>query len=267
MTMAIEVVVGATTHPGRVRSHNEDAYLAAAPIFLVADGMGGQARGEAASAAVVDQFEALVGRPSVALEDLEEVATRVGASVSALADDDGAPGSTVSGVALTVSDDVPCWLVFNVGDSRTYLLSDGVLDQITVDHSRVQEMVSAGLINREEARIHRDRNIITLAFGAGLNYVPSFDIWLLPAIEGDKILVCSDGISSELTDALIAATMMQPLEPQVIADHLVAAALDAGGRDNVTAVVVAAAGAAGPMGGIVTEGDTWPGGIDIGVQQ
>lgn len=258
---AFEVTAGAATHPGQVRAHNEDAFLAQSPIFLVADGMGGQARGEAASAAAVKEFQSLVGRPSVTVEDLESVAVQVGASVRALADSDGAPGSTVSGVGLTVSDGVPCWLVFNVGDSRTYLLSDGKLEQITVDHSRVQEMVAAGLIDREEARVHRDRNVITLAFGAGLRYVPAFDMWLLPAIHGDRVLICSDGVSGELTDPLIAATMMQPISPQEIADTLVSAAVNAGGRDNVTAVVVEASSGMANMS--AAEGNTWPGGIDV----
>jgi protein phosphatase len=126
-------------------------------------------------------------------------------------------------------------MVFNVGDSRVYRLSGDRLEQLTVDHSEVQELVLAGVITREQARTHPRRNVVTRALGSDAGLLP--DHWLLPAISGDRYLICSDGLFSELPDDAILP-LLAAGSAQQAADALVSAANDAGGRDNVTAVVV-----------------------------
>lgn len=231
-----EVVSGAVTDAGRLRRHNEDAFLAARPVFLVADGMGGHSRGEAASAEVVRQFETLAGLPWVTPEDLQSRLVRAARAIDALADGAGPPpGTTVAGVALAQQWGRPYWLAFNVGDSRVYLLRDGRLEQITVDHSRHQELLDAGV---DPDAMAVGRNVITRALGAGVTGVPMLDVWLRPAAPGDRVLICSDGLSGEVTELLILATLRTAADPQRAASELVDAALAAAGRDNVTAVVV-----------------------------
>lgn len=226
---------GAATDTGHFRRHNEDAYLAARPIFLVADGMGGHHRGDAASAEAVRHFEVLAGRDWVGAHELHEAMSAAASGISALASDGPAPGTTLAGVALTSQSGRAYWLAFNVGDSRVYLLRNGEFEQVSVDHSRRQELLEAGV---EPEAIRVGRNVITRALGAGRPGVPLLDQWLLPAQEGDRVLVCSDGLTTDVSDPLILATLRSAPDPQDAARALVAAALNAAGRDNVTAVVV-----------------------------
>lgn len=226
---------GAATHPGRVRSHNEDAHLAAAPVFVVADGMGGHSRGEVASAAVVDEFGRLVGSPWVSAEELHGAIVRATAIIDDLSATGAPPGSTASGVVLAQQAGRPYWLAFNVGDSRVYLHRDGRLRQVSVDHSFRQELLDRGT---PEAEITVGRNVITRALGAGQGGVPVVDQWLIPAAVADRVLICSDGLSNELDEATMEHLLGASLDPQDAAAQLVTRAVDAGGRDNVTAVVV-----------------------------
>ena len=205
------VQYGAATHRGLVRAGNEDSYLTVPPIFLVADGMGGHLRGEVASAEAVRQFGVLAGRPWVAAEDLHERLVAAASGVEALAGSGPAPGTTLAGVALTHESGRPYWLAFNLGDSRVYLLRQGLLEQISVDHSRHQELLEAGA---DPGSLNVGRHIITRALGAGGPATPEWDLWLRPAQRGDRILICSDGLSTELTDLLIAATLRSAPEPQ-----------------------------------------------------
>lgn len=230
MTSAVlEVVSAGVSDAGLVRDHNEDSFLTARPVFLVSDGLGGHARGELASRAVVDAFAEVAGEEWITSERLLEIVNGAAGRVRALATDGAAPGSTLSGVALTIQGGVPCWLVFNIGDSRTYLLEDGALRQLTVDHSAVRQVGSESV---------RARNVITRALGAGIDRPPMADQWLIPARAGHRILVCSDGLTGEVSDPLIQASLMSDADPHVVARRLVDAALQAGGRDNVTVVVV-----------------------------
>lgn len=219
------------------RTRNEDSYLTAPPIFLVADGMGGHAHGETASRAVVDTFMALGGRDWVSPGEIQDVVRRAAGRVNGLGSGKGAPGSTVAGVAFAEQHGLVCWLVFNVGDSRAYLLRDQALEQVTVDHSRAQELLDAG---DEVAARAAAANVITRAFGAGLVDPPTADQWLLSAVQGDRVLLCTDGLHTEVSDALIAATLLAEPDPQRAAQALVDAAMQAGAHDNVTAVVVQA---------------------------
>ncbi len=224
------VVFGATTHQGLVRSSNEDSYLTVPPVFLVADGMGGHARGELASRAVVDSFAELSTRTWLTSDDLVGAVERAVGCIAGLAGEGRAPGSTLAGVGLTQQGGMPCWLVFNIGDSRTLLLRGGELNQISVDHS-------AAVRARTEGASAAARNVITRALGAGLA-MPVADQWLIPALVGDRMLICSDGLSNEVTAELLLATLLSIADPQEAASTLVQAALSSGGRDNITAVVI-----------------------------
>lgn len=222
----LAVTFGATTHAGRVRPTNEDSYLTVPPVFLVADGMGGHSRGEVASRIVTDTFAELSTERWLSPNELVNTVERATDRVTALGGEGRAPGSTLSGVGLTQQGGMPCWLVFNVGDSRTHLLRDGELTQISVDHSAAMRGDTPG-----------PKNVITRALGAGLSR-PVADQWLIPAVIGDRILICSDGLSNELTSELLVATLLSRAISQDAAAALVQAAVEAGGHDNITAVVV-----------------------------
>ena len=227
----LRVAFGAVSHQGLVRGANEDSYLTAPPVFLVADGMGGHSGGELASRAVVDAFSGLSDRRWLTPDLLAAAVARAATAVSSLRADGRRPGSTLTGVGLTQQGGLPCWLVFNIGDSRTHLLRRGELTQISVDHS-----AAARGGDRAAAR-----NVITRALGAGLSR-PVADQWLIPALVGDRIVLCSDGVSNEVTPELITAILLSTADAQEAAHALVRAALQAGGRDNVTAVVVECTG-------------------------
>ncbi len=231
---------GVTTHPGRVRPYQQDGFLAGPPVFVVADGMGGHARGEAASEAAIQAFSRIRG-PWVSDDDvlgaIDEAAVRI---ANLAGTDPAAPGTTVVGAGLTVLEGRVGWLVFNVGDSRAYRLSGGSLEQISVDHSRVQELSDEMGLDRDVARNLPGGHVITRALGGGLGGVPEVDRWVLPAVVGDRILLCSDGLTDEVHDQEIARILLDRPDPQDAALALQEAALAAGGRDNVTVLVVEA---------------------------
>ena len=229
---------------GRVRAVNEDAFLAEAPVYLVADGMGGHARGDAASQAVIDTFRRHLepGVPPTPEQVLDAIHTSNDA-VRALSDEGeegtAVAGTTLSGVVLVDTGDGVGfhWMVFNIGDSRVYAWDGRTLDQLSVDHSAVQELVDAGLISPDEAERHPDRNVITRALGA--DEVVDPDIWLIPATGRQMFLVCSDGLTKELDDERIASVLAgDAVHAAGMAGELVDAALEHGGRDNVSVVVV-----------------------------
>ena len=219
---------------------NEDAVWAQDGAFLVADGMGGHDRGEVASRTAIEVLRGLSqGAPTP--DEARAIVREAHAAVRALPKGTGRrPGTTVTGVVLTEHDGVPCWLVVNVGDSRTYRMAGAVLEQVTQDHSEVAELVAAGVVSAEDASRHPRRNVVTRVLGGGSRDVEP-DVWLLPVSPGDRMLMCSDGLTDALSDARIEAELRAADDPQEAADRLVAAALAAGGKDNVTAVVVDAA--------------------------
>lgn len=229
---------------GRVRSVNEDSFLAEAPVFLVADGMGGHARGDAASQAVVETFRRHLeaGRPSSPEQVLDAIHSSNEAvrALSAEGEEGTAvAGTTLTGVALVDAGDGAGfhWMVFNIGDSRVYAWDGRNLEQLSVDHSAVQELVDAGLIRADEAERHPDRNVITRAIGA--DDVVDPDVWLIPAAGRQVFLICSDGLSKEVDDEQLAQILAGDTGHAVgLAGELVEAALEHGGRDNVTVIVV-----------------------------
>jgi serine/threonine protein phosphatase PrpC len=225
---------GAATSVGRVRQVNEDSYLAVPPLFVVADGMGGHGSGDLASRIAIEDMKACVPlRPLFA----EAVLTALEHANRHIIERDEANrmGTTATGLAALETAGGDHLMVFNVGDSRVYRLSGDRLEQLTVDHSEVQELVLAGVITREQARTHPRRNVVTRALGSDTGLLP--DHWLLPATGGDRYLVCSDGLFSELPDEVIRP-LLAAGPPQQAAEALVSAANEAGGRDNVTVIVV-----------------------------
>ena len=225
---------GAATSTGRVRRVNEDSYLVSPPLFAVADGMGGHDAGEVASAVAIDVLARYArGGPlsvDAVLAALDEANRAVIGRGEA-----HRMGTTVTGLASLVTPAGSQLMVFNVGDSRVYRLAGDQFGQLTVDHSEVQELVLAGAITPEQARTHPRRNIVTRALGS--DFVVRPDHWLLPPLAGDRYLVCSDGLTGELTDEEILP-LLRAGNQQQAAEALVAAADEAGGHDNTTVIVV-----------------------------
>lgn len=232
---------GWATDTGRRRARNEDAVLADRTAFLVADGMGGHLGGDVASRTVLAEMAGLAGRDEVTAEDCAEAVRLAAGAIDAIDTPGGRPaGTTLTGTLVTCSGGAPYWLVVNIGDSRTYLWRSGRLDQVTVDHSAVREMLDAGEITAAEARTHPERNIITRAVGGGME--PRVDVWMVPRRPGDVLVVCSDGVTGEIDDDEMAALIRNAPDPGECANSLVVAAVERGGRDNASAVVVALAG-------------------------
>ena len=236
---ALVPVAGAATDVGRLRPVNEDGYLALAPAFVVVDGMGGHAAGRAATRAALGALASLSG---TAVTD-EQVITRAmlaaGEAVTAIPSHAAhRPGATVAGAVLAHLPDGLTWITFNIGDSRVYLMRDGVLTQMSRDHSQVQALIDAGELTADQARRDPRKNVVTRALGAGLNQEAVPDTFTAPALCGDRLLVCSDGLSDELDDEALATVLGAGMRPQRTAEAAVAAALEAGGHDNATALVV-----------------------------
>ncbi|WP_369370945.1 PP2C family serine/threonine-protein phosphatase [Promicromonospora sp. Populi] len=228
---------GAASHQGRRRSLNEDGYLATGRVFFVADGMGGHEAGEVASAEALSALSGLADVEQVEPALVEAFLEIAQQRVRAIETDSGnAPGTTLTGVLVDDREDVPYWLFVNVGDSRTYMMTGGVLAQVSVDHSEVQELVDAGAITMDEARRHPRRNVITRALGAQDDVRADFRY--IPVTLHDRVLICSDGLTGELTDQQITKILLEQPDPERAAACLVDAAIQAGGRDNITVVVV-----------------------------
>ena len=230
---------GVATDVGRVRQHNEDSARVAGTIFVVADGMGGHAAGEVASGIATDALMELAERPVLQahdiVEQLAEANRRILESAARHPEQTGM-GTTVSGIALVSGGGSQHWVVFNIGDSRVYRLIDGQLSQVTVDHSEVQELVDRGIITAEQAQRHPGRNVITRSLGR--DPMGQVDHWVFPPYPGEAFVICTDGLSNELGLADIESVLLDVDDAQEAADELVRRAVQAGGRDNVTAIVV-----------------------------
>ncbi|MBQ4609555.1 MAG: Stp1/IreP family PP2C-type Ser/Thr phosphatase [Clostridia bacterium] len=225
------------THVGRIRRQNEDAAWLdeARGVFAIADGMGGHLAGEVASKMAIDAVMAATeGERTAGVSVLRAAAERAHEAI--LAHAEMHPECSGMGTTLSVM-----WrggrymYIAHVGDSRIYRLRGGKLEQITEDHSLVEELVRAKIITREEARTHPRRNIITRALGTpGEN---SADLLATDTQRGDLWLLCSDGLNSMISDREIERTMNAAGNLENMADALIAKALDAGGRDNVTLIL------------------------------
>lgn len=242
-TGGLRLAVSARTDVGRVRKVNEDALLVGPALFAVADGMGGHARGDLASAAAVETLQRF--HPDASVVTVDEVFGIVGEANDAVRhlDVGGALcGTTLSGLTLAENEATRAveWALFNVGDSRVYRWHDAQLVQLSVDHSAVQELVDAGFITREQAEQHPDRNIVTRALGA--DDIVDADVWTLPILSEASYLICSDGLTKELSDDRLALLFGRRDAKEWLredfASFLVQEAVEAGGRDNVSAIVI-----------------------------
>ncbi len=229
--------VAAVTDPGRRRRHNEDSYVCAPPLFAIADGMGGAQAGELASRLAKTAIEESAGEAvdeDGVVDAIQSANTRV--FERALQDPSAAGMGTTATVAL-VDEQEALLRLGHVGDSRAYRYRGGELEQLTVDHSLVGELIRAGRLTEDEAAVHPHRSVITRALGTE----PDVDVDMTSTdlAQGDILLLCSDGLSAMVRDADIARVLeAQALDPQRAAEALVGAANAAGAIDNVTVVLV-----------------------------
>lgn len=225
---------GARSDVGCVRSHNEDSYLAASPLFCVCDGMGGHAAGEVASAIAVETIAKTAPKSADAAQLAASIEAANAAIIEAAVNGVGRPGMGCTATAAYIEGTTLA--IAHVGDSRAYLLHEGTLIRVTRDHSYVEELVDAGEITADEARTHPNRSVITRALGSD----PAMyaDHFTLNVEEGDRLILCSDGMSGMVPDGEIERIAQQSSTAQICTDNLVDAALAAGGGDNVTVVVV-----------------------------
>ena len=259
---------GAATDVGRLRHDNQDSYLANDRVLAVADGMGGHRGGEIASKIAVETIESAYSQATIdALHDAIETANREVLLRAADNPELRGMGTTLVAIAPVDAEDEPSvdgtarqavgWV--NIGDSRLYLFRDGELEQLSEDHSLVEEMVRDGRIAPEAARTHPQRNIVTRALG--IDPRPRIDMGTVIPYVGDRFLLCSDGLSNEVDEDRIAATLRRLADPDDAARELVRLALEGGGRDNVTVVIGdviddgnAAAAASAAIGTTTAEG-------------
>ena len=241
----------AQTHPGKKRSQNEDALLALPEygLFVVADGVGGRAAGEVASALTIETFReaapslhAAIGRyeqkrewasRNEVLEALDAVCQRASQRVYEASEAQGKRGMTTTLVCTLVG--AGAAFVAHVGDSRAYLLRDGLIRQLTEDHSMVNELVRTGQMTYEEAKRSRYRSVITRAIG--LYPTVQADLMSIEVMPGDRVVLNSDGLSDPVPSDTIEALACQD-DVDTATDKLLLAALDAGGPDNITVILV-----------------------------
>ena len=228
----MNVVVGVATDIGRVRERNEDSYLVEPPLYAVADGMGGARGGDVASSLALDTIEGLSRGGKATLPEMIRSANRAVFERSISDRKVSGMGTTIT--ATTVDEQGAH--VGHVGDSRAYLLRAGDFRQITDDHTLVNRMVKAGEITSQEAGTHPHRNVLTRSVGTEPEVV--VDETDIPLIEGDRLILCSDGLTGMVTEPQIQAILESTPDPQEAADRLVKAANRAGGIDNITVVIL-----------------------------
>ncbi|WP_026460183.1 PP2C family protein-serine/threonine phosphatase [Schaalia suimastitidis] len=256
---------GAASDIGPVRSMNEDAWVAASPLFAVADGMGGHAGGERASQTGLRVLRQRLGQEALegkvpTVDDVEAAITEAAQQVAALAhssDPYRSPGTTLTGAMALLGPPVPYWLIFNIGDSRTYLVADGNIQQITKDHSARQEARDFEAATGISVPLPPS-NVVTRALGAGMAGIPSADYFRVPMRQGDYLVISSDGMHGAVTDEVIAEVVTQGQDPQSIAAELIRRALGAGTRDNATVIVVEAQRVVGDHSLVTIQGTARP---------
>ncbi len=229
---------GSATDVGRVRTSNQDQLLVTAELFAVADGMGGHAAGEVASLTAVEALKAAYEHAGGS-EGLVAAAQQANRSIFERAQ--GNPelhgmGTTLVAIALVNTDGEDRLAIVNVGDSRAYLLRQGELEQVTTDHSLVQELVDDGQLTELEASVHPQRHVLTRALGVDSEV--NVDLLQVLPLKGDRLMLCSDGLVRELSDTQVASIMRRLADPNEAARELVAAAKNRGGNDNITVVIV-----------------------------
>jgi PPM family protein phosphatase len=236
----VTVRSGVASDTGAARKANEDAVFAGRRVFVVADGMGGHAAGDVASALAVERLARLDERDDLKPDDVREQLFQANQDILDAARRSAGRagmGATVVVLALAWFAGSRHWTVFNAGDCRVYRFAGDILVQLTVDHTEVAQMVAAGALDPEDARVHPRRHVVTKALGS--DPAPEPDAWMLPPVAGETFLLCSDGLNLELSDLEIASILRTTPAPEQAATALVEQALKQGGRDNVSVVVVA----------------------------
>jgi protein phosphatase len=236
-----KLLVGSATDVGLVRSNNQDQLLVAAGLYAVADGMGGHAAGEVASATAIRAlqaaFEASDQHSAESLESAAKAANRAVWEQARTNRGMLGMGTTLVALAVVERGDATNGLaVAHIGDSRLYLYRDQALGQLTVDHSLVQELVDDGQITPAQAAIHPQRHVLTRALG--VEPVVDVDVIHITPMLGDRYILCSDGLPREASDDQIAAVLGRFADPSEAAQELVTLAKSRGGSDNITVVVV-----------------------------
>ena len=235
---------GAATDPGRMRDGNEDSYMAAGALAAVADGMGGHRAGEVASATAMEQLRSLPGGgPWLDDQAAAEALKRAVAEANRRIRDLAASDKALEGMGTTLTallEDGDSVHLAHVGDSRAYLLRHGELSSLTEDHTLVAELVRQGRLRPEDAERHPQRNIITRALGVDADV--EIDTATYKIVPGDRLLLCTDGLSGVVDQARIRNVLLRTPDPQQAADRLVAMANEAGGPDNITVIVLDADG-------------------------
>jgi serine/threonine protein phosphatase PrpC len=235
----LSITSAARTHEGRVRKSNEDSMLVTDTFVAVADGLGGHAAGEVASRIAVDRLQELGEAERVHPDDV----------IAAIADandliieemrrhpENEGMGTTVTGLGVVELGGAEHCVVFNVGDSRVYRFVADALEQVTVDHSEVEELRAAGIITAQDAAVHPRRNVVTRCLGSIPGPTP--DLWVFPPSGVERYVICSDGLTNEVDDGDIEAALRDHELAQDAADALLEQALAAGGRDNIAVIVV-----------------------------
>lgn len=234
--MSLRIQAASATDVGNVRESNQDSFLIVdGALFVVADGMGGHVAGEVASHETIEAMRATYPAPG-SIEDFRQAVRQANAAIWKRGSEDPSfrgMGTTVTAVAVVDDDRLA---VANVGDSRTYLLRDKQLLLLTRDHSFVQEAVRSGQLSRTQAEGHPRRSQLTRALGVEADV--EVDVNPIEPVAGDRLLLCSDGLWDEVGDELIAMVLSGRTDPAEAASELVRWAKDAGGRDNITVIVL-----------------------------
>lgn len=237
--MAISGNSAAASHVGRVRANNQDSAYAGTHLFIVADGMGGHAGGDVASAITIKHVVE-ADRVFDNAENAAEVLHDTLIAANHILSDTVIEHNELTGMGTTVSGMVRVgnkMAMAHIGDSRIYLLRDGTMKQITHDHTFVQRLVESGRITLEEAAVHPRRSVLMRVLG-DVDAAPEIDTEVFETKSGDRWLLCSDGLSSFVTEEKIAATLRRVTDPDAATERLIQASLDQGAPDNVTVVIV-----------------------------
>lgn len=223
---------GAATDVGLVRERNEDSYLAEPPIFAVADGMGGHLAGDVASQTAI---KAIISRAAENPDDLRDLLVHANEAIWQISQEDSETRGMGTTTTLVYLDGHRARLV-HVGDSRAYLCREGQLTQLTDDHTLVGRMLREGKLTVDEAEHHPQRNIVTRALG--VQGEVEVDEMTIELVEGDRVVICSDGLNSMVGAGDIAAVLADKADPQQAAEGLIEIAKRAGGEDNITVIVI-----------------------------
>ncbi|WP_309710792.1 protein phosphatase 2C domain-containing protein [Pseudolysinimonas sp.] len=236
--MTFTPLSAAVSHVGRIRSNNQDSGYAGRHLFIVADGMGGHAGGDVASAIATKRL-AEADTDFAAVEDAEAALRAAMIAANSLLAETvfehselTGMGTTVSGI-LRVGDQVA---LVHIGDSRVYRFRAGELTQVTADHTFVQRLVDSGRITADEAAVHPRRSVLMRVLG-DVDAAPEIDTKILDTQSGDRWLLCSDGLSSYVSEDKLASILAAVRSPQGAADRMVKESLDHGAPDNVTVVI------------------------------